>query len=237
MARQSFELTRFAWATPDRLEVAGRFVGMARGSAGEPVLVLHGADATHRLPAVVDASPPPGASDEGSWHAQFAWEEPPSAFELAELEFGQDLVVTLPEPDLDEGEHEPSMIEVVRRDRREQLHVAARVLVLESQLDEADARQARLEAELARARSDVEGERAARADAAEQYRAGIERLRLAADEAVHEARAEADALRARVGQLEPAAAELDALQARLASVRDLLDESVWQVERGGAAAP
>ena len=52
MANETFELKRFVWATPDRLEIDGRFVGLGDGPTGDAVLVLRGPERTHRLPAV-----------------------------------------------------------------------------------------------------------------------------------------------------------------------------------------
>src|ERR671931_1403071 len=48
----SFELTRFAWAAPDRLDVSGVFVGLDGKPAGAPTLVVRGGDREQRLPAV-----------------------------------------------------------------------------------------------------------------------------------------------------------------------------------------
>ena len=93
----TFELERFAWAAPDRLELSGRFIGLPDVSADAPVLVIVGDDRVHRLPAVPDslAGPP----EEGRrWRAAFAWQGPPVAFDVAELQLGSDLVVELPEP-------------------------------------------------------------------------------------------------------------------------------------------
>src|SRR5918999_4504730 len=92
--RELFELSRFVWGAPDQLEVAGTFVGLREPPADAPVLVVHGADGTHRLPAVTENRPEEGQR----WVAAFAWQEAPVAFETAELEFGSDCVVELPEP-------------------------------------------------------------------------------------------------------------------------------------------
>ncbi|CAA9491679.1 MAG: hypothetical protein AVDCRST_MAG69-1384 [uncultured Solirubrobacteraceae bacterium] len=87
------ELERFAWAAPDRLEVVGRFTGLRNGRYDQPILVVHGADGAHRLPA---AGEPPV---EGAvWHAEFAWREAPVAFAVAELHLGPGVVLELPAP-------------------------------------------------------------------------------------------------------------------------------------------
>ena len=94
--RPSFELERFAWASPDRLEVIGKFSGLSGAPPGPAVLVLQGGDQTHRLPASSDE--PAGANDGGRWRAAFNWQEAPAPFDVAQLELGRDFVVELPEP-------------------------------------------------------------------------------------------------------------------------------------------
>jgi chromosome segregation ATPase len=96
--RPIFELARFAWGAPDRLELSGTFVGVPDVPADAPTLVISGADGVHRLPVVPESlSGPP--EDGRRWEAVFAWQEPPVAFEVAELQFGDDMVIELPEPD------------------------------------------------------------------------------------------------------------------------------------------
>ena len=90
----TFELERFEWGAPDRLELSGRFIGLRGVSADAPMLVVVGDDRVHRLPAVSGsvAGPP----EEGRrWQAAFAWHGPPVAFDVAELQLGSDLVVEL----------------------------------------------------------------------------------------------------------------------------------------------
>jgi hypothetical protein len=94
----TFELKRFAWATPDRLELSGTFGGMQDAPAdAAPMLVVRAGDRVHRLPAVPDSlSGPP--EDGKVWQAHFAWQDAPVAFDVAELQLGAGLVVELPEP-------------------------------------------------------------------------------------------------------------------------------------------
>src|SRR5215203_3952105 len=40
--RERFELERFGWGAPDRLELSGTFVGLRETDPGPPVLVLWG---------------------------------------------------------------------------------------------------------------------------------------------------------------------------------------------------
>jgi hypothetical protein len=90
----TFELDRFTWAAPDRLELSGRFTGVG-DAPGDAVLVVRGLDRAQRLPAVPGTEPP---DPSGRWHASFAWLEAPAAFDGATLELGEELVVDLPAP-------------------------------------------------------------------------------------------------------------------------------------------
>jgi len=75
VATETFELKRFVWATPDRLEIEGRFAGLRVEAIDRPVLVLRGDEQTHRLPAINDEAP---SADGGDWRAAFAWRPPSS---------------------------------------------------------------------------------------------------------------------------------------------------------------
>jgi hypothetical protein len=95
--RATFELERFAWGGPDRLQVSGRFTGLGKVPPDAPVLVVCGPERTHRLPALPDSLS--GSLEDGNpWSAEFAWQEPPVAFDAATLELGPEIVVELPEP-------------------------------------------------------------------------------------------------------------------------------------------
>lgn len=95
--RATFELDRFAWGAPDRLQVSGRFTGLGEVPSDPPVLVVRGPERTHRLQALPD-SVSGSLEDGGPWSAEFAWQEPPVAFDAATLELGPEIVVELPEP-------------------------------------------------------------------------------------------------------------------------------------------
>jgi len=91
-----FELKRFGWLTPDRLELSGTFGGLpdARLDAS-PVLVVLAGDHEHRLAAVPDSlSGPP--RDGRFWQAAFAGRDAPAEFDAAQLQLGGGLVVELP---------------------------------------------------------------------------------------------------------------------------------------------
>ncbi len=96
-AAATFELERFAWDTPDQLELAGRFSGLADVPPDIPVLVVRGETDTHRLPAVTGTVSWPPADGE-AWSAAFAWSEPPAPFAEALLELGDGRHLELPEP-------------------------------------------------------------------------------------------------------------------------------------------
>jgi hypothetical protein len=222
MRTESFELKRFVWATPDRLEIDGRFVGLGDAPHGDPMLVLRGNKRTHRLPAVA-ADDLPG--DGERWHAAFEWLEPPTAFETAELELGDELVIELPEPSRDAEASELGVLVVRRRGGGERLHLKADLFAVRSELGEANARLERVAKELERAREDLDAERAGRAADAESFRASLAQAQSAADEAVAESLAEVESLRARIKVLTAAGEEADRLRMRLSSIRDMLDEA------------
>jgi hypothetical protein len=94
MSSETFELRRFGWATPDRLEIEGRFVGRAHEPVDNPVLALRGTDRMHRHLVVRDEVADE-TTDDGEWRAVLAWLETPTAFDVAHLELGDDLMVEL----------------------------------------------------------------------------------------------------------------------------------------------
>jgi DNA repair exonuclease SbcCD ATPase subunit len=178
-----FELERFEWQAPDRLEVAGKFHGVQDAAAVTPVLVVSGGGTAHRLEAETVAGPP---EDGKSWRAQFVWDEAPVGVEAATLELGPDVVVDLPPPgaqrallrprSVDEHEHAGSDVAL-----------QAELLAAEQEAQELRAALERAEAELARARADVDTERTGRAADAERFREGLARVRALAEQALTEA--------------------------------------------------
>jgi hypothetical protein len=229
---ESFELERFGWATPDRLEIDGRFIGLGDPPAAEPVLVLRGAERTHRLPAV--AADAFDAADE-HWHATFAWQEPPTAFDTAQLELGEDLLVDLPEPRRD-TEPSADVLDIRRRGGQERLRLRSELLRVGSELSEAATRLERAEQELARAREDLEAERASRAHDAERFRTDLAQAEQAAEEALAEAAAETSGLRVRLADLAGAGAEAERLRGRLSAIREILDEVAEERRGAGGGA-
>jgi hypothetical protein len=232
MGSETFELERFVWASPDRLEIDGRFVGLGELPPGAPVLVLHGTERTHRLPAAADV-----AFDDGElWHAAFTWQEAPTAFGAVELELGGELLVELPEPGSDAEASELGVLAVRRRGGAERLRLQADLFAVRSELGEARASLERAEKELARARDDLAQERADRATDAERFRADLAQAQGAAQATVEETLAELEALQTRVVELGRVGEEADRLRAQLTAIRELLDDAGDRSDAGGERA-
>ena len=204
----TFELARFVWEAPDRLELSGRFTGLPYVPADDPVLVVDGVDGPHRLPVVSDSfSGPP--KDDRRWNAAFAWQEAPVAFNDAKLEFGGNIVVELPGP-------APSRMRSRRRtlavtvergqkqgdDRRQprraedapavepqgvqRLRVQADLLAAQEALRATESELQRTQEELNRAQTDLASERQLRRADTERFRQGLAELRDAAAQALND---------------------------------------------------
>src|ERR671924_277780 len=140
MGDETFELERFAWASPDRLKIDGRFVGLVGDEPrGDPVLVLYGAERIHRLPGTTDAG-----GEDGELHAEFTWQEAPTAFGTVDLEVGDDLVVRLPEPRSETGKSALDVLAVRRRGGTERPRLQTELFTVRSELAEARAGRPRL---------------------------------------------------------------------------------------------
>jgi hypothetical protein len=227
---ERFLLERFTWSSPDRLELAGRFVDLGSRPSGAPVLVLHGEERVHRLPAVPGDSS--GAPDDGEpWHAAFAWAEPPEAFSTAELELGA-VAVELPEP-AEESAGDPQPLPVRRAEPVEgasRLALEAELLAAREQVRELREAAEREREELERARAALEAERARRATDGERFLAGIAQVRAAAEETVAATAAECDVLREQVEGLEAQARDADAALANLGTMRKSAEAAAADAE-------
>jgi hypothetical protein len=250
--RPIFELARFAWGAPDRLELSGRFIGLSDLPDEEPALVISGADGTHRLPIVPGSLD--GALEDGRrWEAVFAWHEPPVAFELAELELGDGLVVELPEPTAKRTRSRRQMLSVSRNGAREpaaaedgdavqQLRAKAELMAVREELRQVRAALERSDGELRRTRDDLEAERDRRDADAERYAAALAAIGDTAEQAIaaelREARELVEAkdvaleeLRGQLAGLEQSRAECDRLRAELDQSRSALEDVRIDAER------
>lgn len=232
---EAFDLERFDWAGPDRLEVAGSFAGLGDAPGDAPVLVVHGADRVHRLPAVSDAAAPV----DGPWQAAFAWQEAPEPFEAAELELGE-LTIALPRPGATAPlEDAPDATPESAPDGLARLGLEAELLTAGEQIRELRIEADRHRDELDRAQRELAAERDRRSGDAERFRAGIAQVRASAEEALaaagaerDRAVAELDELRDQVTRLEQAreeagaaSADAEQLLTRLQALRSALDGS------------
>jgi hypothetical protein len=204
---ERFELERFEWNAPDRLEVSGEFHGL-QAPPSEPVLVVNGDGTPHRLQASPDSAP----TDDGQWRAEFVWEGVPVGVDSAVLELGPNIVIELPRPGTSSAQsldvnHEVTPLGDVA--------MQAQLLAAGQQAEELRAALERTESEVARARSDLESERAGRAADAERFRDGLAQVQAAAEQAIAAAREEAE----RDGEaLRAQAAVADDLRRRLSAV-------------------
>jgi hypothetical protein len=192
----TFELKRFVWATPDRLELAGTFEGLQSTPVdAAPVLVVRAGDNVHRLPAVADTRQGPPEAGR-VWQAAFTWQDAPVAFGVAELHLGSGLVVHLPEPSTKRLLSRPRVLEVQTAQAGERpapiagpASVSTQVEVLAAQEEVREVRVAleQAEAELSRAREDLQAERERRAGDSERFRDGLAKVRESAEKALAEA--------------------------------------------------
>jgi predicted nucleic acid-binding Zn-ribbon protein len=242
----SFELDRFEWATPDRLEVAGRWHGVRRRLA-RPTLVVE----VNGKPRRLQALPQSGSVTPSDWHAAFPWEGEMLKLNGAELEVGRSIVVELPRPRRSKARRAPDEssrvlaatsrsarsdsgeLESARRqaaDLRSRLEASqAEVAGITSRADAAESEMAALREQEAEAAS-----LRARVDAAEAEAASLrERVEAAESEAaslrgrVESAESEAATLRGRVESAESEAPSLqsrvDAAEAEAASLQSRVD--------------
>ena len=192
----TFELASFEWASPDRLELTGRFAGLERVPSPGPVLVVHGEDETHRLaPAIGSGAWPP--ADGADWRAGFAWNEAPAPFDAVELELATGVAVELPAPGAEPARSSPLVAMARREPGRDDGGELVAVVPGVAPAPPTEALHAAL---------DVVRQTAEQVVATEHDT--VERL---ASE-LRAAQGEIDALRARVGVLEPLAKSADELR-------------------------
>src|SRR4051795_6748778 len=203
----SFELARFEWVDPTRLEVEGTWNGVSHLRA-KATLVIEVDGRRRRLRALPGESGTPER-----WSAAFGWDgDDIPRLEGAELEVGRGIVVDLPRPRSSKARAQLP---------KEPIPATTR--------DDKDAGPGRAEAErileaLASARAEArEARDALRAQAEEADRLHAEaedlRAREGEAEAVRERAGEADALRAEAEDLRARAEEADGLRAEADELR------------------
>jgi hypothetical protein len=230
----TFELERFEWAAPDRLQVAGTFAGLDEASAGTPVLVLRRAGREHRLQT--DAPEP---ADGRPWLATFAWREAPEPFDSAELRLGSDVAFELPPP----GELEPQRIEVRQAapsepaptngtgGATERLRLQGDLLAAQEEAREARALADRAMEELSRAHQDLDAERERHAADVERFKEGLATVRSSAEEALAAEQRTVAGLREQLVAAEAARTEAQAAVAGLEERLETLEQAHEDHER------
>jgi hypothetical protein len=210
----SFELARFEWADPTRLEVEGTWNGVSRLRA-RATLVIEVDGRRRRLRAL--------AGDGGTpekWSAAFGWDgDGIPRLEGAELEVGHGIVVDLPRPRSSKARAQlpKEPIPATTRDDKDAGPGRAEAERIIAALDSARAEAEEARETLTRVRAERDDLRARVADAedADQLRAEVEDLRTRAGEAdeLRRRAEEADGLRAEAEDLRARAEEADSLRA------------------------
>jgi hypothetical protein len=217
----AFEVERFEWTSPDRLELVGRWSGLRGHRFLRPTLDVQVDGDRRRMLAVLEHKP--WAPEDGQdWVAAFAWRGEPAHFDEAELTVSPDLAVQLPAPggSVEAGEAQAVTVAADRLPARR-----PRSAVLEAEL-------AAALAEVERTGEELERTRAMHSEAARELRERLRdehaKIRKLEEELVHarastalaEAAAAEDADRLR-DERDAAAAERDAaMVARDAAVAE-----------------
>jgi hypothetical protein len=245
-AAPTFELERFAWGTPDRLDLSGTFAGLRDAPADTPpFLVVRSGERMHRLAAVPDsfAGPP----EEGRlWRATFAWQDAPVAFDRAELHLGADILVQLPEAstkrrtlrrrilevhtahaeggaDAQPETQAPARDSSSARGGTERVSSQVVLLAAQEQVREIHAVLQRTEAELTRVRDDLKAERERHAAAQERFREGLAAVQASAEEALAVEQSTTQQL---ADELRQAKTAIEAKDATLQELRGQVDAAV-----------
>ena len=255
-AEATFELERFAWAAPDRLELLGTFTGVQATAATAPELVVDGPEGTRRLPAL-DGSVAGPPEDGRPWSAEFGWQEAPVAFEHATLELERGITVALPQPggkrrwarretlEVQAPESRPEAVDAAGGRLEGGLlaveeHIRGVLREAQSSLDAKDAELDRAQsaldakdAELDRARAAQQAHDAELEELRREYAAELDALRrehaVQLDELQHEHAAQLDALR------DEQSAQLDDVRheqaAQLSEARRAVDDAHAEAEQ------
>jgi hypothetical protein len=187
----TLSLERFAWDSPDRLEVSGWFQDLQAAPAEPPVLTVQCGERALRLPAVSDrlSGPPKNGR---RWWAAFAWDDAPTAFDRALLEVG-DLIVELPAPRARRDRRGERVLPVQRMRPQgangagpaaERLALQADLMLAQEEMRALRAMVEQGRRDLGRARADVDAERERRDGDAERFRKGLAQVRASAEDAL-----------------------------------------------------
>jgi regulator of replication initiation timing len=219
----SFELARFSWTPPDRLEVTGRWSGLEGRRLGRPALTLAIGDERRRLTAL------PGGQlrSTGEWRATFAYDGEPEAIDSAELEVGRRLLVELPPPRRRrERPDDTAFAEERRRREAAEATLAEREAEIIGLRDEAETAIAERESEIEKLRETLaaaEAERGALQLEAAQLRGDL----VAREQELAAAREEAEAARDDAEQrLAAERAAATELREKLATAREEVETSI-----------
>ncbi len=217
----AFHLDRFEWAE-DRLEVAGRWQGLAGRRLSRPVLTITIGERRKRIAAL-----PGDHAHAEEWLAEFPYPADPDDITLAELEVGRSVVVELPLPDKRRRRRRRS----ASQDTGEVLRAEAGAL--RSQVQRLRAELAGREREIMHLKGELDAlstdERDALLAASTQEHAAIPAL----DDATVEIARVAAERDAALGEAERVAAELDAARQdadRAVAERDELSRPGGRVE-------
>jgi hypothetical protein len=101
-----FELERFEWTAPDRLELTGVWTGLRARRFIRPTLVLETDAGRRRLLALLEHKPW-SADDGADWIAAFAWTGEPAEVESAQLNVASGIDIELPPPRRATGNRPP----------------------------------------------------------------------------------------------------------------------------------
>ena len=225
----SFELVRFEWVDPTRLEVEGTWNGVSRLRA-RATLVIEVDGRRRRLRALAGD---PGTPEK--WSAAFGWDgDDIPRLPGAELEVGRGIVVDLPRPRSSKARAQlpKEPIPATTRDDKEAGPGRAEAERIIAALDSARAEAEEARETLARVRAERDELRAgtadldalrARAEEADGLRSEVEDLRARAGEA-DALRTEQDDLRARAEEADRLRAEAEDLRARAAEADSLRAE-------------
>jgi hypothetical protein len=146
----AFEVERFEWTSPERLELVGRWSGLRGHRFLRPTLDAEVGGERRRM--LADLEHKPWAPEEGQdWIAAFTWRGDPGSFDEAELTVSPELAVQLPAPGGSVAKGKPQKKAISEAERRPARR--PRSAVLEGELAAALAEVARLAEELERARS------------------------------------------------------------------------------------